>query len=197
MTVYRTCGQPCKKSDNIDKVVTNCSIPIDNLEQAVRTQLVGRSSLISKKDLSIDYINRSEFCIVWTTRISFLDALSAVPPFLLKRDFTQSTYSNARLSNEHSYLPMMVHCKLKRAITTPNSVSALLGPKLFWPYEKAILALESWIGTHGAILGMEESQIGPTLCRNGPIIFQFSPINCQYGPTDQNDSHVRVCFGPT
>ena len=90
-----------------------------------------------------------------------------------------------------------VHCKLKRAITTPNSVSALLGPKLFWPYAKAILALESWIGTHGAILGMEESQIGPTLCRNGPIIFQFSPINCQYGPTDQNDSHVRVCFGPT
>ena len=90
-----------------------------------------------------------------------------------------------------------LHCKLKRAKTTPNSVSALLGPKLFWPYVKAILALESWIGTHGAILGMEESQIGPTLCRNGPIIFQFSPINCQYGPTDQNDSHVRVCFGPT
>ena len=90
-----------------------------------------------------------------------------------------------------------LHCKLKRAKTTPNSVSALLGPKLFWPYAKAILALESWIGTHGAILGMEESQIGPTLCRNGPIIFQFSPINCQYGPTDQNDSHVRVCFGPT
>jgi hypothetical protein len=44
---------------------------------------------------------------------------------------------------------------------------------------------------------MEESQIGPNLCRNGPIIFQFSPINCQYGPTDQNDSHVQVCFGPT
>ena len=26
---------------------------------------------------------------------------------------------------------MLVHCKLKRAKTTPNSVSALLGPKLF------------------------------------------------------------------
>ena len=90
-----------------------------------------------------------------------------------------------------------LHCKLKRAKTTPNSVSALLGPKLFWPYAKAILALESWIGTHAAILGMEESQIGPTFCRNGPIIFQLSPINCQYGPTDQNDSHVRVCSGPT
>jgi hypothetical protein len=38
-----------------------------------------------------------------------------------------------------------------------------LGPTLFWPYAKAILALESWIGTHGAILGMEESQIGRTL----------------------------------
>ena len=92
---------------------------------------------------------------------------------------------------------LQLHCKLKRAKTTRNSVSDLLGPKLFWPYAKAILALESWIGTHGAILGMEECQIGPTLCRNGPIVFQFSPINCQYGPTDQNDSHVRVCFGPT
>ena len=38
-----------------------------------------------------------------------------------------------------------------------------MGPTLFWPYAKAILALESWIGTHGAILGMEESQIGRTL----------------------------------
>jgi hypothetical protein len=66
-----------------------------------------------------------------------------------------------------------------------NSISAL-----YWPYVKAILALESWIGTHGAILGMEETQIGPTLFRNGPIIFQF-------GPTGQNDSHVRICFAPT
>jgi hypothetical protein len=89
------------------------------------------------------------------------------------------------------------HCKLKRAKTTQNSVSALLGPKLFWPYAKAIFALESWIATYGAILGKEESLIGSTLCRNGPIIFKFSLINCQYGPTDQNASHVRVCFDPT
>ena len=44
-----------------------------------------------KKDLSINYVNQSEFCVVWTTRISFLDGLSAVPPFLLRRDCSQST----------------------------------------------------------------------------------------------------------
>jgi hypothetical protein len=43
-----------------------------------------------------------------------------------------------------------------------------LGPKLFWPYAKAILALESWIGTHGAILGMEESQIAPSIANMAP-----------------------------
>jgi hypothetical protein len=64
-----------------------------------------------------------------------------------------------------------------------NSVSALLGPMLFWPYVKAILALESCIGTmHGAIFAMEECQIDPPLFCNGPIIFQFSPTNCQCSP---------------
>jgi hypothetical protein len=49
---------------------------------------------------------------------------------------------------------MCVHCKLKSAKTTQNSVSGYLGSKLFWPYVKANLAFESWIG---AILGMDES----------------------------------------
>jgi hypothetical protein len=60
-------------------------------------------------------------------------------------------------TNSSQFYLICARCKLKRAKTTQNSVSALLGPKLFWPYVKAILALESWIGTHGAILGMEES----------------------------------------
>jgi hypothetical protein len=111
--------------------------------------------------------------------------------------FTRPVFTQTFKFKITFYSDLTIHCKLKRAKTPPNSVSALLGPKLFWPYAKAILALESWIGAHGAILDMEESQIGPTLYHNGPIIFQFSPINCQYGSTDQNDSHVRVCFGPT
>ena len=44
MSVSDLLEQPCNKSDNIDKVVasclTACSILVDNLGQAVRTQLV-------------------------------------------------------------------------------------------------------------------------------------------------------------
>jgi hypothetical protein len=44
MTVSDLLEQPCNKSDNINKVVTtankSCSILVDNLGQAVRTQLV-------------------------------------------------------------------------------------------------------------------------------------------------------------
>ena len=90
-------------------------------------------------------------------------------PAILKRSSSSIFYFVAIDDDEDPLLPirekckpkLYLHCKLKRAKTTPNSVSALLGPKLFWPYAKAILALESWIGTHGAIVGMEESQIGP------------------------------------
>ena len=45
MTASDLLEQPCNKSDNINKVVTAvnklCSKLVDNLEQAVRTQLVG------------------------------------------------------------------------------------------------------------------------------------------------------------
>ena len=44
MTVLDLLEQPCNKYDNINKVVTtvnkSCSILVDNLGQAVRTQLV-------------------------------------------------------------------------------------------------------------------------------------------------------------
>jgi hypothetical protein len=44
MTVSGLLEQPCNKSDNINKVVTSCSYItsklVDNLGQAVRTQLV-------------------------------------------------------------------------------------------------------------------------------------------------------------
>ena len=109
MTVYRTCWDNLARSLIIStKLLQIVPYLLTTWnKQCEHNLLVGPVSF-QKKDLSIDYINRSEFCIVWTTRISFLDALSAVPPFLLKRDFSQSTNSNARLSNEHSYLPTMV-----------------------------------------------------------------------------------------
>jgi hypothetical protein len=44
MLLYHDCigllEQPCNKSDNINKVVTNCSKRVENVGQAVRTQLV-------------------------------------------------------------------------------------------------------------------------------------------------------------
>ena len=40
MTVSDLLEQPCNKPDNINKVVTSCSKLVDNLGQAVRTQLV-------------------------------------------------------------------------------------------------------------------------------------------------------------
>jgi hypothetical protein len=49
MAVSDLLEQPCNKSDNVNKVVTRCyqtacSKLVDNLGQAVRTQLVGRLS---------------------------------------------------------------------------------------------------------------------------------------------------------
>jgi hypothetical protein len=40
MTILDLLEQPCNKSDSINKVVTSCFILVDNLGQAVRTQLV-------------------------------------------------------------------------------------------------------------------------------------------------------------
>jgi hypothetical protein len=40
MTISDLLEQPCNKPNNINKVVTICSILVDNLGQAVRTQLV-------------------------------------------------------------------------------------------------------------------------------------------------------------
>ena len=40
MTVSDLLEQPCNKSDNIKKLITACSKLVDNLGQAVRTQLV-------------------------------------------------------------------------------------------------------------------------------------------------------------
>ena len=47
---------------------------------------------------------------------------------------------------------------------------------------KAILALESWIDTHGAILVMEESQTGPTLSVTDPSFSNLAPSITNMAP---------------
>ena len=54
MTVLDLLEQPCNKCHNINKVVTSCSQLVDNLGQAVRTQLVGR--LVTRCEIFRVYI---------------------------------------------------------------------------------------------------------------------------------------------
>ena len=76
MTVSDLLEQPCNKSDNINKVVykslTACSKLVDNLGQAVRTQL-------SVDGLLADLLQDVRFFCVYLTRVG--KALQSNPVF--------------------------------------------------------------------------------------------------------------------
>jgi hypothetical protein len=66
MTLSDLLEQPCNKSDNINKVVTklltSCSIFVDNLGQAVRTQLVDGLLADLLQDVRFLRVNLSTAC---------------------------------------------------------------------------------------------------------------------------------------
>jgi hypothetical protein len=106
MTVSDLLEQPCNKSDNAIKLVTACSKLVDNLGQAVRTQLV--DSLLP--DLLQDV--RLCVCTMAETLRDYISLSSRVNLFSVSAMLSQSPLEFEKDDDSNGHIDYITACSV-------------------------------------------------------------------------------------